>query len=199
MVVETEQRTRSGASLGATSADAAPPIDTVFEDIEEPRDPNDGQGDDGEGFVTPPEFPTVPPLSRRVMAGLIDIGLIVAGYVTLSVWMNVLGAPNQFDVLAWIVPFVFSTLHLTIGFKGYGSTVGKFFMGLRVVDPSLSPLSYNAAFTRSIAWHFQLFTAGLPFVTILFSADRLGIHCRLSGSHIIDAYYRAGADPNRAE
>ena len=181
MVVETKER-ESPAIAGATLPEEDNTTDTLNPADSPPDDPSDEKIDS--------DLPEPPPFIRRLLAALLDIGIPLALVVTLNVWLTFFDAPQQASTLAWAAPLIISVAHMTIGYATKTTTIGKAIFSIQVLDLDLNEPSWNAALTRSIAWHFQLFLLGLPFVLILFSSDRMGFHCRISGTRAMDALYR---------
>ena len=126
-----------------------------------------------------------PSISQRFLAGAIDFGIALGLFVTLSVWARVFGVPVEYRIMTVVLAIVVSMTHHTLGYKLYGRTLGKAIYGLQVVNNQGDLPSFDAALTRSLAFHFQLFLFGLPLLLIPISANRQGFHCRLSRTEVL--------------
>ena len=73
-------------------------------------------------------------------------------------------------------------------FTAGGQTLGKMVAGIRVVSarPNAS-LGLGHSVIRTLVWALLAVPAGLGFITVIFSADRRGLHDRCAGTRVIRA------------
>lgn len=69
-----------------------------------------------------------------------------------------------------------------------GQTIGKWLMGIRVVDVDRSDiLDVGRSLLRTLIWVVLAVPAGLGLLTALLSDDRRGLHDRLSRTRVVRA------------
>jgi uncharacterized RDD family membrane protein YckC len=121
-------------------------------------------------------------LLASVMGLLSFIGYKVglSGYGRPITWRN--GVPLLF-LLTWGSIFL-ATLYFVVFHGGEGKTIGKWLLGLRVVGPEQSAVSYSRAFLR---WLIMVAFAplGLGFLWILWNPEKRGWHDYLARTWVI--------------
>lgn len=88
--------------------------------------------------------------------------------------------------LGSIVFFVGSTLYFGImdGSKMHG-TLGKYLMGIVIVDESGQPLNYGQSFTRAMCRILCILTLGIGFLIGLFNDEGKALHDQIAGTRVI--------------
>jgi uncharacterized RDD family membrane protein YckC len=129
-----------------------------------------------------------PGLARRLAAMLYDwlllfaLMLVVTSLITLP-----LGMPTGIGlVLFQAFTFIVIPSGFFIGFwmRG-GQTLGMRSWRIKLVTDSGLPLSLSSAFVRLLAALLSLLPCGLGFIWILFDADGLAWHDRLSKTRMV--------------
>ena len=121
-------------------------------------------------------------LLASVMGLLSYIGYKVglSGHGRLITWRNV--APLLY-LLTWGF-ILLATLYFVVFHGGEGKTIGKWLLGLRVVGPEQSAVTYSRAFLR---WLVMVAFAplGLGLLWILWSPEKRGWHDYLARTWVI--------------
>jgi uncharacterized RDD family membrane protein YckC len=121
-------------------------------------------------------------LLASVMALLSYIGYKVglSGHGRSVTWYN---AVPLLYLLTWGLIFLV-TLYFVVFHGGGGKTIGKWLLGLRVVGPGQSAVTYGQAFLR---WLVMVAFAplGLGFLWILWSPEKRGWHDYLARTWVI--------------
>ncbi|MBI3790375.1 MAG: RDD family protein [Gemmatimonadetes bacterium] len=120
---------------------------------------------------------------RRLVAGLIDVALLPAVAVLGLDWTSVReGIPTLIvggAILLWWAA--------TLGFWTDGRSVGKWLLGLRVVNGAGRPLGFLRMMVREVVGKLGSGpTLALPLGWILVDADRQGLHDKLAASYVVD-------------
>jgi len=136
--------------------------------------------------------------TRRYLAFMIDLAILASfslllfylTYVAYSVGL----AANQRSLSAYnAAPFWRFSLwgsfflcgwYFTLFHGMAGRTLGKWLLGLRVVGPNGSPITYRQALKRWIGYFLSGFL-GLGFLWILISRERRGWHDYFAGTWVI--------------
>ena len=165
---------------------------------------------------TRPEFEAAPPrversrepieelrwggFFRRAGAFLIDLLMVILLFALMGIMAYVgykVGLAGHDRVLSWsnAAPLVsyltFACVFLTVAyfvvFHGMeGKTIGKWLLGLRVVNSDLSPPTYRQALLRWLATvGFGLVSFGLSFLWILWQREKRGWHDFLARTWVI--------------
>lgn len=135
---------------------------------------------------------------RRLFAFLLDIAviaLLVAVMGLLSYIGYKVGLSGHGRSITWgnIMPLVFlvtwgaiflATLYFVVFHGGEGKTIGKWLLGLRVVGPDQSAVTYSRAFLR---WLVMVAFAplGLGFLWVLWDSEKRGWHDYLARTRVI--------------
>ena len=118
---------------------------------------------------------------ERAIAFVIDVML----WVTISTLLYKLFHINSNTVYAIISVIVF-IIYITIGTAGKMQTVGKFLLGIKVINRKTKDnLTLMQAFLRAIGYLISMFTLGIGFVFVFFSPKRLALEDLISGSEVI--------------
>jgi uncharacterized RDD family membrane protein YckC len=99
----------------------------------------------------------------RSLAWMIDAAILVGSILILGMIVGVLGMMTDFEIAVGIYQLFFFVLYwfYYVYFESgkHGATPGKRTMGLRVVQPSGTPIS----FTQAVIRNFLRFIDGLPY------------------------------------
>ncbi|MGH7845026.1 MAG: RDD family protein [Candidatus Binatia bacterium] len=136
--------------------------------------------------------------TRRYLAFMIDL-VILASFSLLLFYLTYIAysvglAANQRSLSAYNeTPFWRFTCWGSLFLCGWyfvlfhamaGRTLGKWLLGLRVVGPNRSPITYRQSLKRWIGYFLSAFL-GLGFLWILISRERRGWHDYLAGTWVI--------------
>ncbi len=141
---------------------------------------------------------TPAPLSSRLAASLIDIFLLftinagclllppVIGWHFASFEPKVilLGLALLLPVLT-LFPLLLSLLYYTILHAFGGQTVGKIFLGIRVVSRENESLSLGGSFLLWCANFLSIFTLGLGYLWALVDPARATLHDRIAACRVV--------------
>ncbi len=135
---------------------------------------------------------------RRLFAFLLDvmvIALLLAIMGLLSTIGYKVGLSGHGRGITWdnVTPLVFlltwsgivlATLYFVVFHGGEGKTIGKRLLGLRVVGPNQSALTYSRALLR---WLVMVAFAplGLGFLWVIWDAEKRGWHDHLAQTRVI--------------
>ncbi len=142
---------------------------------------------------------------RRLVAGAVDLVLIVTLFVALQAFASVLvghGLPRLAQlgpgglidallggsVLAATGLALFGLLgavYAVLFHAGAGQTIGKRLVGIRVIDGYGQPLGLGRSALRLLAFIPSLGMAGLGVLWIGFDRERRALHDRLADTHVI--------------
>ena len=121
----------------------------------------------------------------RFIAHLIDFTLIVL--TTLSL-ITLLKAFFNFDLveISEIIAFIiglFYYVNLTSSIMQ--ATIGKYLLGVIVVDKQMQKLSRSHALARYLAYYFSYLTLGIGFIMIVLTKKRIALHDLIADSYVI--------------
>jgi uncharacterized RDD family membrane protein YckC len=104
----------------------------------------------------------------------------LSGHGRSITWHN---AVPLFFFVTW-ASIILATLYFVVFHGSEGKTIGKWLLGLRVVGPEGSAITYGRAFLR---WLVMVILAplGLGFLWILWSSEKRGWHDYLAGTWVI--------------
>ncbi len=135
---------------------------------------------------------------RRLFAFLLDVVVIVilasimgllsyigyevglSGHGRSITWSNIM--PLLF-LLTWGAIFL-ATLYFVVFHGGEGKTIGKWLLGLRLVGPEQSAVTYSRAFLRWLVM-VALAPLGLGFLWVLWDSEKRGWHDYLARTRVI--------------
>lgn len=135
---------------------------------------------------------------RRFFAFLLDVVAIVLLVSVMGLLSTIgykVGLSGHGRSITWhnAVPLVFlltwgsiflATLYFVVFHGGEGKTIGKWLLGLRVVGPEQSAVTYSRAFLRVFV--MMIFAPlGLGFLWILWSPEKRGWHDYLARTWVI--------------
>ncbi len=151
--------------------------------------------DDGASTVTVVGF------GRRLAATLIDavfvwvMGLLLGTAVGIAGLLLDMFTPNRpapLDALIVASGLVFSVAYFVAAWARSGQTIGKMFLGIKVVGSDGAPLSWGAAVLRYIGYIVNALVLSLGFLWIVFDAKRQGWHDKIARSYVVyeDANFR---------
>ncbi|MCB1209821.1 MAG: RDD family protein, partial [Verrucomicrobiales bacterium] len=130
------------------------------------------------------------PLGRRFLATLVDglfvtfvgfVGAMVAGVLLLKLF-HMGGSPVL--VLLLIGSYAVGLVLLAKQTAKSGASVGKQLLGLRVVTENGYPLSFGAAFARTMGWWLGGAFV-LPFFSVFFQPERRALHDLMVGTKVV--------------
>jgi uncharacterized RDD family membrane protein YckC len=81
--------------------------------------------------------------------------------------------------------FIVQMAYQTIAVGKWGRTVGKVALGLKVVKPDGSRVSYWRALGRSLAYYLNQITFGLTYLMIAFTHKKRGLHDYIADTVVI--------------
>lgn len=144
--------------------------------------------DDGASTVTVVGF------GRRLAATLIDavfvwvMGLLLGTAVGVAGLLLDMFTPNRpapLDALIVASGLVFSVAYFVAAWARSGQTIGKMFLGIKVVGSDGAPLSWGAAVLRYIGYIVNALVLSLGFLWIVFDAKRQGWHDKIARSYVV--------------
>lgn len=130
-------------------------------------------------------------LTERLLAGLIDLGIVSAmnsAVVYFTLRLTAL-SPSELAALP-MVPLIVFLAMLTVGYSAGltgagGQTIGKMALGLRIVAADGGRLTWRAAFVRTFACLVSVAPLGLGFVMAAVSRDKRTLHDRLAATRVV--------------
>lgn len=142
--------------------------------------------------VAPVSFDLATPW-ERVLAGLVDLGIVSVMLLTLLYLTSRVGGQpvRALPAPALTALSVIGTL-LTVGYFLFfwglsGQTLGKLLTGSRVVSARGGPLGLKGAILRGLGVAFSVLPLGAGFIGLWSDHERRGWHDRLSSSKVIRA------------
>ncbi|MBI2856993.1 MAG: RDD family protein [Chloroflexi bacterium] len=128
----------------------------------------------------------------RLAAYLIDVGIvglaswgvafatfgILSGGDPLKVWRALLA---EFALL-FVTGFFFYSVAML---KQRGQTLGKLFLGIKVVRTDASRVDWNAAVVRFAGYLVSWSTLHVLFLRVAYDAKKQGLHDRMAGTYVI--------------
>jgi len=150
---------------------------------------------------------------RRFIAYMIDgfiIGIvfillaIVAGIAYFAgamsadsqAWVAQLTDPVRmasFTVWIWLLTLLINLVYFTYFHGSTGRTPGKMLLGLQVVSIDGSPVSYGAAFLRSVGYLVSSLVFCLGYIWIGFDKKKQGWHDKIAGTVVLIRESQASA------
>lgn len=144
-------------------------------------------------------------LFRRVLAGTVDLVIVVALFVALQALASLvvghgmprlaqLGPGGLIDALlagsgvaaTGLALFcLLGAAYLVLLHTGPGQTLGKRLVGIRVIDAFGLPLGLGRSMLRTLALVPSAGLAGLGVLWIGFDRERRGVHDRLADTHVV--------------
>lgn len=118
---------------------------------------------------------------ERAVAFIVDVML----WVTISTTIYKLCgfSINSNYALISVILFI---VYLTIGNAGKLQTIGKFLLGIKVINRKTKEnLSVIRSFLRAIGYLVSVGTVGIGFVFVLFSKKRLALEDLIAGSEVV--------------
>mgnify|MGYP001176811683 CR=1 FL=1 len=113
---------------------------------------------------------------------------IGAASVEESGWIADLTDPTKISSAMIFIWLFF--LALTIGYFTYfhgatGRTPGKMILGLKVIGEDGTPLTFGAAFLRSVGYLISSVVLNLGFLWVAFDKKKQGWHDKIAGTTIV--------------
>lgn len=127
---------------------------------------------------------------ERAIAFVIDIML----WLTVSTWVYSTVQPHSVKIY-FVLSLLAFVLYETIFTAGKLKTIGKFLLGIKVIDRHTKQnLDFGHAFLRAIGYILSIFTFFLGFAFVLFSKKRLTLEDLLAGSEVISTREKTGTE-----
>ena len=130
------------------------------------------------------------PHGRRIVAFLIEGPVIAVLGLVLAVLVANL-APQAYDILfekgrGRGAALVLTALYWIPAWGVAGTSVGKWFCGLRIIDARGRPPGIGRAILRWLVMWLLSPLFGLPWWPVLFRKDRRGLHDLASGTRVVE-------------
>ncbi len=127
---------------------------------------------------------------ERAIAFVIDVML----WLTVSTWLYQTLQPKSINIY-FLLSLLTFVLYETIFSMGKLKTIGKFLLGIKVIDrKTKGNLDFTHAFLRAIGYILSIFTFFLGFAFVLFSKKRLALEDLLAGSEVISTREKTGTE-----
>lgn len=127
---------------------------------------------------------------ERAIAFVMDLMICL---VVLTVIYKIVGTPSITIYLIFVI--LFFVLYTTILTTGKLQTIGKFLLGIKVIDRKTKQnLTFSKAFLRAIGYVINLFTAFIGFSFVLFSKKRLALEDLLAGSEVVSVRQKTSSE-----
>lgn len=107
-------------------------------------------------------------------------GLFSGGAPNLQNWMSYLTAA-PWQILETVVSVVYAGFFL----GKFGATPGKMALGLKVVTPEGTPISYGRAFGRSAAEIISRLICFIGYIIAGFDAQKRALHDHIAGTRVV--------------
>lgn len=114
-----------------------------------------------------------------VVGALLEIGLALASLLA----RRALVAQALVQAFALVAP----NAYFILGHGTDGQTLGKLFLGVRVVGSAGAPIGYLHALGRQAAWWLSVLLFGAGFAVATFRRDRRALHDLLAGTRVVRA------------
>lgn len=124
-------------------------------------------------------------LDAGLITALFGLGLFLVTYLVNLFFDSTFDPTNNGGPWWAAAAAVFAGLYWWVGLAVTGRTVGKAFLGLRVVDRSGEPVGARAALIRVLVFPFS-FILGIGFVGIVVGRDRRAMHD--AAAHTVEVY-----------
>ena len=124
-------------------------------------------------------------LKVRFIAHIIDITILAIVMFSIVKLLKFISY-DEFIVLEEIIGLIlagFYYVFFTASSK-YG-TIGKQFMGIKVVDEKMQGLSISHSLGRYLAYYFSYLTLGVGFLMIYFTKKHNGLHDKIANTYVI--------------
>lgn len=129
-------------------------------------------------------------LGVRFAAALVDAALIT--FIAIPLWIVLALAVGRSPMLAGLlVPVVFLVIipvYLVVFWATKGATPGKIFLKLLVVGSKRSAedgLGWSVAIVRALGYVVSIGLAFIPFLLVLFTAQKQGLHDLIAGTRVV--------------
>lgn len=135
----------------------------------------------------------------RLFAYVIDI-VVVAGIVAIGGWIAVLidntvesvGLDPNVDlasIYVVMIPFIIA-LYFVMFWSLTGRTIGKWFMGLRVVNKHGKPPTIGRSIVRAIGYGLSALAFWMGYVWVLIDKERKAWHDHMAATWVVYDYSR---------
>jgi uncharacterized RDD family membrane protein YckC len=138
----------------------------------------------------------------RLFAYVMDIA-IVAGILALGGWIAVLidnmienvGLDPRVDlasIYVFMIPFII-TLYFVMFWSLTGRTIGKWFMGLRVVNQDGRPPTIGRSIVRALGYALSALAFWIGYVWVIIDDERQGWHDHMARTWVVYDYSRTSS------
>ena len=135
----------------------------------------------------------------RLLAYVVDI-VVLAGIVALGGWIAVLidtvfeqmGLDLNADIATiyvFLIPWIFGT-YFVVFWSLTGRTIGKWFMGLKVINADGNPPTIGRSFIRFIGYGVSAIVFWLGYLWVLIDSDRQAWHDHMAKTWVVYDYER---------
>lgn len=127
---------------------------------------------------------------ERTIAFMVDflLWITVSSFIYKALHISSTKIYLAFSVLAFI-------LYVTIFTMGSLKTVGKFLLGIKVIDRKTKQnLGFGKSFIRVIGYFLSFFTGFIGFAFVLFSKKRLTLEDLIAGTEVISTRKKTGTE-----
>jgi len=139
----------------------------------------------------------------RLIAYVID-AVIVAAMIALGGWiavlldnllttLNVETRSTLAAIYVFLIP-VIAALYYVVFWSLTGRTVGKWFMGLKVVNPEGRPPTIARSFVRLFGYLVSAVVFWLGYVWVLIDGERKAWHDHMANTYVVYDYSRSSRD-----
>ena len=127
---------------------------------------------------------------ERAVAFIIDLML----WVIISTSIYKLIGSNSTSTYA-VISVILFIVYLTIGNTGKLQTVGKFLMGIKVINRKTKEnISIISSLLRVLGYFLSFATLGIGFVFVLFSKKRLALEDLIAGTEVVTVREKSNAE-----
>jgi uncharacterized RDD family membrane protein YckC len=134
-----------------------------------------------EGFASP---------IHRLLAVFIDWIVAMVIFIPFII-ISVTGILAPMSAGYWAVygvSLLFILLHPIVGWAKYGKTLGKHFLGLRIImedQPQKRGLSIKALILRMLGYMISSLLFLLPFLLVIIDSEGKGLHDKMAGTRVV--------------
>jgi uncharacterized RDD family membrane protein YckC len=144
-------------------------------------------------MTTPPGVPNLATPGERLIAALIDFGILIAVAIVVGILSAVLRQVHLGFVgaLLGLANFCFGIAYFVYlwsqdnPWTGKGQTIGKKMRGIKIVKVDGSDLTLTDAIIRYIGYMISSFIVGLGFIWILIDANKQGWHDKIAKTYVV--------------
>lgn len=129
-------------------------------------------------------------IDLAVVAAIVAIGGAVSTLIDSAVARMGLNPSVDMTVLyVWMIPFIFGAYY-TMFWSLTGRTVGKWFMGLRVVGADGYPPTIGRSVVRFVGYGISAVAFWVGYAWVLIDDERQAWHDHMAATHVVYDYAR---------